>query len=393
MSPAHDLPPARQAIDIRDEWLARGLSTAPAEREAFETAVRGLYEMVGAGPPRFVWVDSPAAAVPVLAGLGTQVVPAGSLLRTSDLPPVASRLASLMTDLRGHLDGRLRRRPAGRLRPALAVPLESLPPEEALRHGVRPERLVEVTVADSLRTSLRDCVAAPLRTAFHKVRGQRHWLTWYGQHDAHWVARHDAWRRLGLLRLARQDARQLDLWAELARRGGWWWPGEGVCVVSERPAEVHWEPMPGGLHGQVRLHRDDGPAVRFRDGWGVHVLHGTHVPGWVIEDPAVERIHAEPNIEVRRSAIERIGWETYVSRAGLALVGAAPDPGNPGCELRLYDMPGARVLLAVNGSVERDGHRRRYGLTVPTDIDDPIEAAGWSYGLSGELYAQLVRRT
>ena len=75
-------------------------------------------------------------------------------------------------------------------------------------------------------------------------------------------------------------------------------------------------------------------------------------------------------------------------------VATAPDPGNPGSELRLYDMrKETRVLLAVNGSVERDGHRRQYGLTVPGFLNDPVDAAGWTYGLSAEQYSLLVRRT
>lgn len=146
--------------------------------------------------------------------------------------------------------------------------------------------------------------------------------------------------------------------------------------------------------GEVRLHCADGPAVRYADGWDVHAWHGTQVPSWVISDPNVQRIGREANVEVRRCAIERIGWTSYIDRAGLRLVAAAPDPGNPGSELRLYDMrKETRVLLAVNGSVERDGRRRQYGLTVPGFLNDPVDAAGWTYGLSAEQYSLLVRRT
>jgi hypothetical protein len=119
----------------------------------------------------------------------------------------------------------------------------------------------------------------------------------------------------------------------------------------------------------------------------------------VIEAPTVDLITREANIEVRRCAIERVGWTTFIDMAGLALVAEAADPGNPGGDLRLYDLPrepsgpSARLLLAVNGSVERDGTRRRYGLRVPPWFDDPIDAAGWSYGLTGAQYAQLRRRT
>lgn len=131
----------------------------------------------------------------------------------------------------------------------------------------------------------------------------------------------------------------------------------------------------------------------------MHAWHGTRVPSWVIEAPTVDRIADEGNVEVRRCAIKRIGWGAFIDQAGLRIVGQAADPGNPGSELRLYDLPyqrwGAptRLLLAVNGSVERDGTRRRYGLRVPPWFDDPLDAAGWTYGLTGAQYAQLQRRT
>lgn len=77
-------------------------------------------------------------------------------------------------------------------------------------------------------------------------------------------------------------------------------------------------------------------VVAFPDGWTVHAWHGTRVPSWVIDAPTAELITAERNVEVRRCAIERIGWPAFVEEAGLDLLGRAADPGNPGCELRLY---------------------------------------------------------
>jgi hypothetical protein len=84
--------------------------------------------------------------------------------------------------------------------------------------------------------------------------------------------------------------------------------------------------------------------------------------------------------------------------AALARSADRADPGNPGSDLRLYDVPAdvwgspARVLLAVNGSAEPDGRRRQYALSVPA-IDDPVAAAAWTYGLTKDQYARLVRRT
>ncbi|WP_285496901.1 DUF6745 domain-containing protein [Actinomadura sp. NBRC 104425] len=384
----------RRAIEIRDEWLGHGLSVDPADRAAAEAAITELYRLIGRRAPRFVWVDSPRAALPLLPDdqrrpLRLRI--ASALSRGADWP-FFSRLAGEMSELR-HLP----HRNGGPPRPlGLGRRIAEMTPQEALEAGWSPARVHDETVGASLGYTLRDQVAAPLRTELDapEIAGR----TWYGQHDAHWIADVDVRLRVGALRVHPAEGRRLDVWATVARSCGWWWSGEDVCVVTERPAVVRAEPLPGGLHGQRRLHSEDGAAVRFRDGWGVYSWHGTRVPSWVVTDPTVERIHREDNVEVRRSAIERIGWDAYIEQAGLRLVAEAADPGNPGCVLRLYDVPWGsggtgRVLLAVNGSVDRDGHRRRYGLSVPAGFDDPVAAAGWSYGLTRAQYAQLARRT
>jgi len=47
---------------IRDEWIAHGLSTAPADRAAAEQGIRDAYRAGGLEPPRFIiWVGSPYA--------------------------------------------------------------------------------------------------------------------------------------------------------------------------------------------------------------------------------------------------------------------------------------------------------------------------------------------
>jgi Domain of unknown function (DUF6745) len=116
-------------------------------------------------------------------------------------------------------------------------------------------------VRDALARSLLAGFAAPVRAALSAdpVPG-----CWYGQQDVSWVAYFDTLRRLGLARLGRDATRHLDAWAAVATSAGWWWPGEDVCVVVERPEVVRTEPVPAAWYGEVRL-RPDG--VRYRDGW------------------------------------------------------------------------------------------------------------------------------
>jgi hypothetical protein len=399
---ANDQQRLRQALLVADGWLDAGLSVQPADETTAEAAVADLYALLGQRKPGFEWVASPAAAQSAAhvaqPGFWPVRLRAASAPATGADWPVAARLASLERDLRERLDARVHRR-----RDALSAPGQPRPPgesaEDALESGTPLVDVLEVAVRDALRTTLHDGICAPLRTALPSAAGPQSVLAWHGQHDADWVGYYDALRRIGLITLRYPDDHELDLWAALAVATGWWWPGQERCVMARRLTDVHSEPLPGARHGEQRLHRDDGPAIRFADGSGLHVLHGTPVPEWVLTDPSIERIRGEPNVEVRRCAIERLGWASYIRQAGLSLVAVSPDPANPGADLCLYDVPfeawGAptRVLLVVNGSAERDGRRRRYGLSVPASIDDPVTAAGWSYGLTGQQYARLARRT
>ncbi|WP_225991739.1 DUF6745 domain-containing protein [Actinomadura montaniterrae] len=351
----------RDAAALRDAWLGRALRALPADRPAAEAAISGLYRLAGLDPPRFHWVPSPLAAF--------ETVPPGMRLRP-DGPHVfdgsaARALATSVFKLRLDLD-------------------------EAVReHCSSLAGLFRQQVQGSLARSVRGTLGMAARAA-HDSKGAA--ATWYERLCVSWFAYHDVMRRVAGVPFTSEQVRALDLWEAALTSAGWWWPHEDVCVVSERPVAVSTEPA--GDDGEVRLHAPDGPAIRYADGWDVHVWHGTPVPPWVIADPSPERIDREVNVEIRRCAIERLGWPAYIEGAGLRLVGAAPDPGNPGSELRLYDMrPDTRVLLAVNGSVERDGTRRRYGLTVPGAIGDPVAAAAWTYGLSAEQYSLLARRT
>ena len=62
---------AAMLSDVRDEWLAVGLSTEPADRAAAEDGVRSAYRRAGLEPPKLmVWRDSPLAGCIGAAALG-----------------------------------------------------------------------------------------------------------------------------------------------------------------------------------------------------------------------------------------------------------------------------------------------------------------------------------
>jgi hypothetical protein len=191
-----------------------------------------------------------------------------------------------------------------------------------------------------------------------------------------------------------------DLWDRFAAYKGiceagpsfWHRFGDQLVVsFSDRSVELHRD-------RDGNSHREDGPAILYEDGWGVNAWHGLVVPddffSWDLE-----RTLKEENGEARRCGIERLGWDCLTDR--LSLVSEAPDPGNHPHTLRLFegelldglfDEP-ARLLVAQNGSLDKGGHRRVFGLPVPADVSDPVVGAALLFDVPVEVYRQLERRS
>jgi hypothetical protein len=206
----------------------------------------------------------------------------------------------------------------------------------------------------------------------------------WGQWDAGWLGWTVAHQEIGVTGLDIADGLR-----QVARLSGMWWAMRGVAVLTAHPDHIHRDTT-------GRLHAEAGPAMRWPDGWSLWVWHGRTVPEWVITDPTPERIAAESNVEIRRCAIEHMGWDRWIDATGLRPVASCDDPGNPGQTLDLHTLPNdpeTRVLLVSNGSTERDGTRRRYGLPVPATCRTPLDAAAWTYAVDPDTYAQIARRT
>jgi hypothetical protein len=186
-------------------------------------------------------------------------------------------------------------------------------------------------------------------------------------------------------------------------------------MVSDRPKAIHTELVdparPRGW-GSHRLHNASGPAVEW-DGFAVYAWHGTRVPADVIETPAAEitaeRITGEPNVEIRRALIERVGTERF-----LALVGAEKVAVDDWGTLWRADRPDDGPYLAVevlNSTPEPDGTTRTYFLRVPGTVEQPerrcvscetdiarvpttpLEAIAWSYRSCAAHYGAVAVQT
>jgi hypothetical protein len=194
-----------------------------------------------------------------------------------------------------------------------------------------------------------------------------------GQHDAPWLALFEAVGRLdGLTGLA-----------ETARAAGWWWPYERLVVVCERPAELHREES-------GRLHRGDGPALAYPDGFALHAWRGMPIPAdftGTLAGLTAERIAAEANAELRRVMLEHFGFDRY-----LAETGARPVHRDETGVLWRIELPGdepVAMVAVVNSTPEPDGTRRTYHLRVPPTTRTAREGVAWTFGLTEGEYTPV----
>jgi hypothetical protein len=274
--------------------------------------------------------------------------------------------------------------------------------DDAVRVAVRVavSDAVDGAVDDAVDGAVRGAVRVAVDGAVSDAVRRRWYYRLGGQWWAGWLAWRGFFRHIGLELSG-------DMWGRHqayldANRAGWWWPHRKFVIASDRPTVLHREQVAPTGWGSHRLHCSTGPAIAWGDEWALWFWHGVNVPRWVIDYPTIEAIAAEKNTEIRRCAIESLGWDLYLDAVGAKPIDVAADPGNPGHELALYDLPReaqafnepVRLLVMSNASLDRDGAtRRRFAETVPADISDAVAAAAWQFDVSPDTYRSLERAT
>ena len=223
---------------------------------------------------------------------------------------------------------------------------------------------------DQLRGQLGDQL-------WDQLRGQL-WDAWWGQWDAPYVA----WWLFGLKMGVVLDDRLsegLRGWEDVARSCGWWFPRRGAVILCDRPSVI-------AKDDEGRLHRGDGPALAFRDGYGLWAIHGVRVTQQIAERPETlrpEEIVAEPNAEVRRVMVERFGADRLM--AALRPEVRHEDVDRLGAVRRLLrvEMADDEPLCMVevrNSTPEPDGSWHNYLLRVPPEVETCEAAVAWTFG-------------
>jgi hypothetical protein len=174
-----------------------------------------------------------------------------------------------------------------------------------------------------------------------------------------------------------------------ANAAGWWWPTADWVIVCATPQEIHRRRIgPDGWRSH-QLHRLDGPAISYRDGWALWFVEGVQMDQASVEFPesiTVERIKAEDNAERRRILMRSFGPDVkgprdadydgtlgYLRAVGSKLIDA--DGGTraigsaPRCLIEIDDAEWPRWLVLTDGSTTRV-------YCIPAErSDDTVSAA------------------
>ena len=167
-----------------------------------------------------------------------------------------------------------------------------------------------------------------------------------------------------------------DLFLEWARCCPFVLFTETDVMASRRPVELH-------LDDQNRLHNEDGPASRYKDGWSIWVINGVTVDEQIVMSPetqTVKQILDETNEEVRVIRLERYGYEKFFKEIGSVVL-----------DERDNDIEGTKEFLVKGGGISAllcvcPSTNKRFVLQVPTTVGTCKAAQSWlSNGLSDRI--------
>ena len=248
----------------------------------------------------------------------------------------------------------------------LALKIFKMPEKVQLRDQLRGQLRVQLwgQLGDQLWGQLRDQLGGQLRD---QDIYDSNYL--WGSQDLFWLAWGKFAANIGV-RLKPKTAAHLDIMERISTQCEWWWPYENIVIASERPTTVRFD-------DQRRLHRENGPAVEYGDGYAVWSWHGVRVPeNWITEKAITphEALTWE-NMEQRRAACEILGWDTILDQLKAKTIDkdANPEIGEL-IRVRIPDIGDEQFLRVTCGT------GRRFAMPVPPDMKTALQANSWTYG-------------
>ena len=169
----------------------------------------------------------------------------------------------------------------------------------------------------------------------------------------------------------------------ISLNAGYWSPHKFVCLFAERPQVIN-------LDNRLRLHSEDGLAIRYPDGWGVYAWHGVRVPEYIITRPheiTPDKIMSEQNTEISRVMLERYGQDNFIRDGGFTI----QQSDDYGDLYRIEFDNGDEPIVAVH--VQDASTDRDYFLYVPPHIRTAHQGVAWTFGYDNPADYQPDKET
>jgi len=398
-------------VEFREEWRQIGLCCDPADFDAGDEVIRGFYKRLGKDAPIILHFSSPAMCELAVNFVFAALKDGGdSQLRSQLDSQLGSQLRSqlyiqLYSQLDSQLGSQLYRQLDRQLGSQLYIQLYSQLYSQLDSQLYRQLYIQLYSQLDSqlgsqlysqldsqlyiqLRSQLRSQLGSQLYSQLDSQLGslKSYFLTnrWGSQHWCSWEAFYLFGHEIGVQYKAENIALLLE-WARLSKSVGWWAPWDGICFVSDRPRRVQFD-------AENRLHCETGKAVEYSDSWGVSAWHGTRVPDeWITDRASLTAKIAltQENLELRRAAIEIVGWHNVLRELGATVVDEDENPEHGTLvEVQLPDLPRRSRFIHV-----QCGTGREFAIGVPNECQTVFEAQAWMAGMPVSKFQYPTIRT
>lgn len=176
----------------------------------------------------------------------------------------------------------------------------------------------------------------------------------------------------------------------LQKEGVLLWLFDDLVFCSERPTEIKTERFQAGE--PPLLHNTNGPVMKFRDGAHTYAWRGQHIPAeWTDSNWFTPgRIHLEKNGSTFRQMLRIYGLNRYI-------LDASDELKEDDCPRRIakdewgelweipHDTVAIRAVVVENSTMNSDGTRSTYALTVPPGCESPESGLLELHGLPHTL--------
>ena len=167
-----------------------------------------------------------------------------------------------------------------------------------------------------------------------------------------------------------------------------------MIIHRNESGNLHREGLPAVEIGKTkmffwngRLHNSRGPAVTTEHGFS-YFWRGLHIPEnlWnKMFSMSADEILKEPNVEIRRAILERVGFDKVKERANCLDSQTVEGGKNLLLHLDLEEDEPLVFLELINSTPEPDGSRKHYFLRVPPDTRSVKQGVQWTFDIEGDF--------